>query len=85
MGLVFNPFGRVANTYAPRFAPVAEVALFTPIETVAASTWAWLAFSELPSTATFVGGAVVIAGVLYGTVARLGARASADLHQSGRE
>jgi len=70
MGLVFNPLGRVAHTHAPRFAPVAEVALFTPVETLAATTWAWLAFNESPTTATFIGGAVVIGGVVYGTLAR---------------
>lgn len=70
MGLIFNPLGRLAHTHAPRYAPVAEVALFTPVETLAATTWAWLAFRESPTTATFVGGAVVIAGVLYGTLAR---------------
>lgn len=68
MGLVFNPLGRVAHTNAPRFAPAAEVALFTPVETVAATTWAWLAFSETPSGATVVGGVIVILGVLYGTI-----------------
>ncbi len=68
MGVVFNPLGRVCHTNAPRFAPVAEVALFTPIETLAATTWAWIAFSESPTDATFLGGAVVIAGVLYGTL-----------------
>lgn len=68
MGFLFNPAGRVAHTNAPRFAPAAEVALFTPIETVAATTWAWIAFSEQPSTTTVVGGLIVIVGVLYGTI-----------------
>ncbi len=68
MGAVFNPLGRICHASAPRFAPAAEVALFTPIETIAASTWAWLAFSETPPTQTVVGAAVVVAGVLYGTV-----------------
>lgn len=68
MGLVFNPLGRIAHTNAPRFAPAAEVALFTPIETVAATTWAWIAFSEAPSPTTIAGGCVVIGGVLYGTI-----------------
>lgn len=68
MGLVFNPLGRIAHSSAPRFAPAAEVALFTPIETVAATVWAWLAFSETPETATYVGAAVVIGGVLFGTL-----------------
>lgn len=68
MGLLFNPLGRMSYTSAPRFAPTAEVALFTPIETVAATTWAWWFFSERPSPRTVIGGVVVIAAVLYGTV-----------------
>ncbi len=68
MGLVFNPLGRIAHSSAPRFAPAAEVALFTPVETVAATMWAWIAFSESPEVATYVGATVVIGGVLFGTL-----------------
>ena len=74
MGLCFNPLGRLAHTNAPRFAPVSEVALFTPIETVAGTVWAALFLSELPRPAAVVGAAVVVAGVLYGTVASRPAR-----------
>jgi len=68
MGLIFNPLGRLAYTTAPRYAPTAEVALFTPIETVAATIWAWVFFSERPAAPTVVGGVVVLVAVLYGTV-----------------
>jgi len=67
MGLL-NPLGRLLHTSAPKYAPAAEVALFTPVETVAASLWAWLAFSEVPEAGTVFGAAIIIAGVLYGTV-----------------
>lgn len=67
MGLM-NPLGRLLHTNAPRYAPAAEVALFTPVETVAATLWAWLAFSEVPEVGTVVGALIIIAGVLYGTV-----------------
>lgn len=67
MGLLFNPVGRIAHTNAPRFAPAAEVALFTPVETIAATTWAWLAFGENPTLATIIGGSIVILGILFGT------------------
>lgn len=70
MGLIFNPLGRLFHTHAPRFAPTSEVAMFTPIETVAASLWAWIGFSEVPESWTVVGGGVVIAGMLYGTTGR---------------
>ena len=69
MGLCFNPLGRLATSSAPRFAPVSEVALFTPVETVAGTAWAALFLSELPSAATVVGAAVVLAGVFHGTLA----------------
>lgn len=65
---VLNPLGRLLHTNAPRHAPAAEVALFTPVETVAASLWAWLAFSEVPAVGTVVGAGIIISGVLYGTV-----------------
>jgi len=70
MGLIFNPLGRLFHTHAPRFAPAGEVAMFTPIETVAASLWAWIGFSEVPETWTVVGGVIVIVGMLYGTIGR---------------
>ena len=68
MGLVFNPLGRMSYTTAPKYAPTAEVALFTPVETVAATVWAWVFFSERPSIATVIGGVIVLAAVLWGTV-----------------
>ena len=71
MGLIFNPLGRLCHTNAPRFAPAAEVALFVPVETVAATTWAWIAFAEAPSGRTIVGGTIVIVAVLWGTFGRL--------------
>jgi len=71
MGLLFNPLGRIAHTNAPRFAPAAEIALFVPVETLAATAWAWIAFNEQPVTATFIGGAIVIAGMIVGTLGRV--------------
>ena len=78
MGLLFNPIGRLCLTSAPRHAPASEVALFTPVETLAASAWAWIAFSEQPSTRTFLGGAVIFLGLLFGTVGRQEPVAIAD-------
>lgn len=67
MGLIFNPLGRICHSSSPRYAPASEVALFTPVETVAATIWAWLAFSEQPPLQTVIGAVIIIAGVLYGT------------------
>jgi|TARA_B100000959_G_scaffold279307_1_gene339207 drug/metabolite transporter (DMT)-like permease len=66
MGAVFGPTARFCMTTATRHASAAEVSLFTPVETVSATLWAWLWFNEVPATLTFVGGAVVLAAVFYG-------------------
>ncbi len=71
MGLCFNPLGRLAHSSAPRFAPVSEVSLFIPIETVAGTVWAAVFLGELPRPMVVVGGVVVMAGVFYGTIATL--------------
>ena len=71
MGLCTNPLGRLAHSSASRFAPVAEVALFTPVETVAGTLWATLFLGEPPRPATVLGAAVVLAGVFNGTMGTL--------------
>lgn len=67
MGLLTGPAGRVSLASSTRYLPAAQVGLFTPVETVAATAWAWLFLSEAPPTATVVGGIVVIVSVLYGS------------------
>jgi len=66
MGAVFGPISRILLAIAPRHLPAAEVGLFTPIETVAASAWAWLFFDEAPIATTYLGGLIVVAAVMWG-------------------
>jgi drug/metabolite transporter (DMT)-like permease len=66
MGAVVGPLARVLIATAPRYLPATEVALFAPVETVLATLWAYLAFDEAPSTRTWVGGAIILAAVLWG-------------------
>jgi drug/metabolite transporter (DMT)-like permease len=66
MGGVFGPMARLSMSTATRHAPAAEVSLFTPVETVAASLWVWLWFDEVPTTTTFIGAATVVGAVFYG-------------------
>lgn len=47
-----------------RLIPAGEVALISLLEVVLGPLWVWLARSERPSTATLVGGAIVLLGVL---------------------
>ena len=67
MGAIFGPLSRVLIAEAPKHLNAAEVGLFVPVETVAASLWAWLFFSEVPPGTTVIGGIVVVLGVLWGT------------------
>lgn len=79
MGLVFGPVARILLSVATRYLPAAEVGLFTPTETVAASLWAWMFFQEAPAATTFIGGAIIVAAVLWGTWTPRGARPKAQI------
>lgn len=68
MGLLFNTGGRIAYANAPRFAASSEVALFNPVETIAATVWGYLFFAEVPSLQTLLGALIVLAGLLYATL-----------------
>ena len=70
LGMVTGPMGRVSIATATRYLPAAQVGLFTPVETVAATTWAWLFLNEAPTGATVVGGLIVIAAVIVGVTSR---------------
>ena len=70
MGLVFNPTGRMLYSSAPRWAPAAEVAMFAPVETVAATVWVWVAFGEQPPSATVAGGVIVLGALVFATTGR---------------
>ena len=67
LGLATSPAGRIAVITSTRYLPPAQVSLFAPIETIAATTWAWLFLSEAPPPLTIVGGLIVVAAVVYGT------------------
>lgn len=66
LGAVIGPVARISLGTATRHLTAAEVALFVPVETVAATTWAWLAFDEQPAASTVVGGVVVLTAVTVG-------------------
>ena len=56
--------GLVFLTIGARLIPAAQVALITLLEVVLGPLWVWLAIDERPSTATLVGGAIVILAVV---------------------
>jgi drug/metabolite transporter (DMT)-like permease len=51
-------------TIGARLIPAAQVALITLLEVVLGPLWVWLAVDERPTTATLVGGAVVVVAVV---------------------
>ena len=66
LGIITGPTGRVSIATSTRYIPAAQVGLFVPVETVAATTWAWLFLSEVPASPTIIGGLIVIVAVVFG-------------------
>lgn len=67
LGAVTGAAGRTAVISSTRYLPAAQVGLFAPVETIAATTWAWLFLSETPPPLTVIGGLIVVVAVVYGT------------------
>ena len=62
--------GFILITLAAQIVPAAQVALLSLTETALAPLWVWLVFTETPGANTLIGGAIIVAAVLYnGTVA----------------
>jgi drug/metabolite transporter (DMT)-like permease len=69
-------------TIGARLIPPAQVALISLLEVVLGPLWVWLAYGERPSSATLVGGAIVVAAVVVQAVAPMpvGRRAASEAH-----
>lgn len=67
LGVLTSPAGRLLVISSTRYLPPAQVSLFAPVETIAATTWAWLFLAETPPPLTILGGVIVVAAVVYGT------------------
>jgi drug/metabolite transporter (DMT)-like permease len=64
LGITQIGLGFVLLTIGGRLIPAGEVALITLLEIVLGPLWVWIALGERPSTATLVGGAIVLGAVL---------------------
>ncbi len=73
MGAVILALGMVMYTLGSRVIPAAELTLLSLIEVLLAPLWVFLFLGETASTATFLGGGVLLAAVALNAV--LGARA----------
>jgi drug/metabolite transporter (DMT)-like permease len=59
--------GLALLTVGARLIPAAQVGLITLLEVVLGPVWVWLALNERPSTATLVGGVIVIIAIVIQT------------------
>jgi drug/metabolite transporter (DMT)-like permease len=64
-------------TVGARLIPAAQVGLITLLEVVLGPLWVWLALDERPSTATLIGGAIVIVAIVIQTRAAPGSEPDA--------
>jgi drug/metabolite transporter, DME family len=76
MGIFLLTFGMVLFTLGSRVVPAAELALLSMVEVLLAPVWAILILGEGASTATFLGGAVVLAAVAINALSGLQGRAA---------
>ena len=67
LGICQIGLGFALLTVGARLIPAGEVALITLLEIVLGPMWVWAFLSEEPSTATLLGGAVVLGAVLLET------------------
>jgi drug/metabolite transporter (DMT)-like permease len=68
LGIAQIGLGFVFLTIGGRLIPAGEVALITLLEIVLGPLWVWIVLSEQPSTATIVGGAIVLGAVLLESI-----------------
>jgi drug/metabolite transporter, DME family len=73
IGFVVVAMGMVLFTLGSRVVPAAELTLLSLVEVLLGPIWVWLALGETASQNTLIGGAVLLAGVVFN--AAMGARA----------
>lgn len=67
MGLLTAPLGRVMSMVATRYITAAEVSMILMLETVLASVWGFLFFTEIPATTSAVGGLIILVTIFIYT------------------
>ncbi len=71
LGFVILPLALTLFLAGARYAPAAEVALLSLVETVAGPLWAWIVLSQAPDARAAVGGTLVVAAVAGNALAGL--------------
>lgn len=65
LGVVQVGLGTVLVMRGAQFIPAAQVSILALIEVVLSPIWVWVFANEVPSLTTLIGGAIVLAGVIY--------------------
>ena len=63
-GAVVMPISFYCLATGPRFISGPEVAMFYLLETVLAPVWVWMIFAETPTTASLIGGSILIVALV---------------------
>jgi drug/metabolite transporter (DMT)-like permease len=66
-GIIQNAMGLSLYTFGSRLVPASDAALLTALEVPLTPLWVWMIFAERPSTATLIGGPIVLAA-LFGHI-----------------
>lgn len=74
MGLVTQAGGMILYTLGARVVPSAELTLLSNTEVLLAPFWVWLILGETASSATLIGGMVVLAAILVNALGGMGRR-----------
>ncbi|HKQ95197.1 MAG TPA: DMT family transporter [Aestuariivirgaceae bacterium] len=72
MGAVQLSLGLALFTRGSKTVPAAELALLSLAEPMLSPVWVWLAFDEVPSASTLVGGAVILVALVFRIFAMAG-------------
>ena len=70
-GVVQNGLGLALYTFGAKRIPAVDAALLTALEVPLTPLWVWMLMDEVPSVATQIGGAVVLAALFGHMVAEL--------------
>lgn len=69
MGAVTLAGGMILYSLGSKVVPAAELTLLSNVEGLLAPTWAWLLLGEVARPATFAGGAIVLAAIVFNGLA----------------
>lgn len=69
--LIVSPLSFALISIGPRHLPSAEVSLLLLLETVLGPLWVWLGVGEAPTARAFIGGAILLATLIWHSLASL--------------